>query len=96
MQDGIRTTRSQAFPCGNELFGPNLMKGAGRFNHSSGLYSKQFRKFTVEAMQRLNEDESPFLRYVDIEVRNDLWQWSEAWVFAKQKSDHFDFLEAGK
>ena len=46
-------------------------------------------------MNRLGTQEQTFFRHFPDRASNNLWTWAEAWVFAKQKNNHFDFLEAG-
>ena len=59
-----------------------------------GLYNKQFRRMKVDNMQKFDARELSFYRHFPDTVENGIWSWKEAFVFVKQRCDHFDAREA--
>ena len=51
------------YPSGHNLFTPALMRGEGRMCVLGGLYNKQFRRMTVDAMQKFDARGFSFHRH---------------------------------
>ena len=93
-REGFAFSQLLHFPSGRNLFAPRLMKGEGEYVKTAGLYKKTFRKMTVEKMQKFAARGVRFFRNFDEGVDNAAWTWKQAWVFVKERTDHFDRLEA--
>ena len=70
------------FHSGKHLCQPNLMRGQRLEAVQGGLHKKGFRRFTVEALQRLDEKRLDFCLALP-PVKNSLYDWTQVWVFVK-------------
>ncbi len=81
------------YPSGHNFFTPALMRGEGRMCVLGEWYKKKFRRMTVDTMQKFDAWGLSFDRHFPDTVENGIWSRKDAFVFVKQRFDHFDARE---